>query len=653
MKKFNVSLDASGLVVGRRYRFCVDVDGASTTIPFGDTSYFVLVSPITISSVKTIYQGLNQMLYLTCPSRCSVQSSGYLSYPDCDSTDNDGVHVGDATSTSSVMLEPQGNSIFKLTLNASHLTKGRQYKICIDVDGVNNDYFGDAGFKVYIAAVTNSGGTIHKATSQALSLTCAAAADCSTETQAYLSTSCDSTVTRANILGDGVHKTSSVKLTGIAPTTSWTATVDASSLQAGRLYKLCTDLDGDVETQVQILSPTATKPMPMGENLFYYYVSGVTALYHPIHGAVQAQALLRQKDQVITLICPSACANETSVYLTMYTCDTTDFTGNRAGQLLAESASVTLTPGSIASQWTATVDCSGLLPGQTFKVCVDIDGAGPMLAFGDAAVTAYITPIVSTPTKAIALDTFQKIVLICSSAYICTSTTMAYLVHPTELCDTSADGAKTGSGFINTQAAVVTGSGTTWTYDLHAINLLPGYEYRICVDLNGNVVSVVEGASVSLSFGYTGLEVYITPASDVQPRRLMNQAAQVVTVTCPNAGCGTQLRAYLTSEGACARTVNNGVMTALASVRTASTSMFQSGVAWQLSFDCDALEPGYIYTLCFDQDGPTTKVAFADTGFPLYVAGTMALIRGWSLDPWSTIYRVAGETLVLVATIGG
>jgi hypothetical protein len=95
---YNLTLDADHLVVGRQYRFCVDVDGPETTISFGDTQLMIYVSPISVSSVKTVNIAANQVLKLTCSSRCSQESRGYVSKDACEFTNNNGVKAAVANS---------------------------------------------------------------------------------------------------------------------------------------------------------------------------------------------------------------------------------------------------------------------------------------------------------------------------------------------------------------------------------------------------------------------------------------------------------------------------------------------------------------------------------------------------------------------------
>ena len=107
--------------------------------------------------------------------------------------------------------------------------------------------------------------------------------------QAYLAITCGS-ATDGNVLASGTLNTAAVNLAGVWLSASlsqafqltfrkaspdWTATIDASNLQAGRHYRLCTDLDGSTGT------------MPMGANDFEWYVTGVAGLPHYKFGLKQ------------------------------------------------------------------------------------------------------------------------------------------------------------------------------------------------------------------------------------------------------------------------------------------------------------------------------------------------------------------------------
>lgn len=274
-------------------------------------------------------------------------------------------------------------------------------------------------------------------------MTCQSA--CSTDSEAYLSFACDSSLFTAGVASNFPSQTASVQFVESDDVSGlWTATIDASGLTAGSYYKLCTDLDG----------ATATKPM--GENLFYYYITPVSALYHDVLEHVRSLGVQQGPDQFFTLGCPDTlCTNATSAYLAT-ACDSTDFSGRRAAIGLVAGQSVNIYsvsmqpdvwttvfgppaifahPSSRNNLWTAIIDTSQLMVGQTFRVCVDLDGTDTQFAFGDSDTRIYVSAIASTPTKAMLRAPVQALTLVCKSDTACLPTTAVYLASPWVECD--------------------------------------------------------------------------------------------------------------------------------------------------------------------------------------------------------------------------
>jgi len=630
---FSATFDASGLFVGRNYHLCTDLDGKSNVLPSGDSSLFIYATPIVASPVKTLYLDVGQEVWLTCPDVCSTDSRVYLGRHDgryeCDHGDSAGQKPATYNHTMAMMMEPKQNDAFLITFDTSHLERGLQYAICLDVDGATiQESFGNTGFKVYTAGVTDSGGTIQRETGQTLRITCAN--DCSTASEVYLATACDSTDLDGGILANSAHHTASVNFQATIDPSIWMATVDASKLLAGMHYKLCTDLDG------------ASGTKPMGENLFSWYVTGVTAVSHQVLGAVRAAPLRRDTEQNVMLLCPGFCTSDTAAYLAT-SCDTTNFGGVAVQNGVRGTASVLLVPGLADGEWMMSVDCSGLAPGQSFRICVDLDGAVPSLSFGDAGVTAYISEVVASETQAIWRLPSQEMVLLCSGTEFCLSSAKVYLATPSEECDITRSGQKADQGDRNTEAKLASASGAVLTVTVEAGNLLFGAQYRICVDLDGDERSVVGGAEVDLHFGWTGLSVYVNPIFDFYPPSLLNQAEQQIWFICP--GCRDALSGYLSSEG-CDVTVFGGVMSRSGNLRTSSAFLTQDGAFWRLEFDCSSLRAGDLHSLCVDVDGVAEEVGFGDSGISVYIRGAMFFVG----EP--TIMAAAGQTLEISCSVG-
>ncbi|CAJ1359317.1 unnamed protein product, partial [Effrenium voratum] len=298
---YQVDIDAEGMIPGKHYSFCTDLDG-SGSLPWGNSDLPVYASPVTKTWYYAFYSSTTSEVRLSC-ELCTVETRLYLIDEQnlCDFADFAGQKTGSADQAASVGVSPFGDNtgIVVGFLDTTALTTGLRFRVCIDLDGVATDYaFGDVGFQVYMAAVTASGGTISPASGQEITMTCASG--CSTDTMAYLAITCDSTITDGVIVANGILNSAAVNLVGASP--DWTATIDASSLQPGRHYRLCTDLDG------------ATGTMPMGSNDFLWYVSGVSGLPHYKFGLKQQQGVLRATGQVVRLVCAD-CTNTSAVYL--------------------------------------------------------------------------------------------------------------------------------------------------------------------------------------------------------------------------------------------------------------------------------------------------------------------------------------------------
>jgi len=480
---FQVLIDAEGMTSGKHYLFCTDLDGSNSHLPWGNSDLPIYISPITQSAYNAFYSSSSAELRLTCDGRCSVDSRVHLlnEQSQCDFSDFAGVKTGSADQTSAVSTTPLGGTqgVVVSFVDTTALTAGWRYRICLDLDGVATDYaFGDVGIQVYMAAVTVSGGTISPATGQVITMTCATG--CSTNTMAYLASTCDSTVTDGNIVANGVLNTAAVNLAGAAP--SFTATVDASNLQPGRHYTLCTDLDGNTGT------------MPMGANDFLWYVTGVTGIPHYKFGLKQQKGIARSTSETVIFTC-AQCTTTSSAYLAT-ACDSTDFDGYQATPSSSSSGTNSALLQDLGVEgWGATFDTSGLALGVNYQLCLDLDGAGEDLAFGFTGQTIYVSGVVSTSNVAITRTFDARLDLTCESADSCPSTALLYLALSSSECATATSAQVFDSGATNNAAALILGDTTTSTryQEVIATGLTAGATYQICVDLDGLATSIVGG----------------------------------------------------------------------------------------------------------------------------------------------------------------
>ncbi|CAL1146598.1 unnamed protein product [Cladocopium goreaui] len=442
---YEVMIDAEGMISGKHYLFCTDLDGSNSHLPWGNTDLPMYISPISKSAYNAFYSSATSELRLTCDGRCTVDSRVYILDEQylCDHLDFGGSKTGSADQTGSVATTPLGGSdgVVLAFVDTTALTAGLRFRICLDLDGVATAYaFGDIGIQVYMAAVTDSGGTISPATGQVITLTCATG--CSTDTMAYLAITCDSTVTDGNIAANGVLNTAAVNIAGTSP--SWTATIDASTLQPGRHYTLCTDLDGSTGT------------MAMGANDFQWYVTGVSGIPHYKFGLKQQKGIARSSQETVIFTC-AQCTNSSSAYLGI-TCDSTNFAGYRATPSSSGLRSNMLPHRRVfRAGWGATFDTSTLTLGVNYQLCLDMDGAVEDLAFGYTGQTIYVSAVVSTPNVAVTQTFNTYLELTCESADACPDTAMIYLAISTSECATATSANIFNTPPTQTAAAVILG----------------------------------------------------------------------------------------------------------------------------------------------------------------------------------------------------
>ncbi|CAE8599504.1 unnamed protein product, partial [Polarella glacialis] len=633
---YQVSVNATSLVTGQHYRFCTDLDGAATTLPYGDTSMVIYASPVPVSWVSTIYLSEEEQLRLSC-SKCSVDTRLYLLKDEfeCDYNDNGGqkVATADQTAAAVTMLEDTRTRIFFANVDVSHLVRGLLFRVCLDLDGVGtNSSFGDIGHKVYTAAVTDSGGTIFPRTGQVITMTCDDG--CTVASLAYLATTCDSTYTTGGILSGGfLHSPSAPFVLGQSGDRNWKATINAQDLKEGQHYKLCTDLDGALGTQ------------PMGVNRFAWYATGVVALRDPVLGDIRQVGIRKEAAQTLFFSCGSSCSTSSTGYLAT-ACDSTDFDGLRTDAGIAGTASANLQAASTAGEWTLTFDGSLLTHGMNYQLCVDSDGTAATQAFGYAGVTAYCSAVISTPLVSLFRIVGAPLTLNCVSSAACPATAIGYLAAPTEECAIFTSAQVFNRGAFNTEASLLVKAGATYTQDVVASSLGMGAMYRICVDLDGDSPSIIGGQTVELTFGWTGLEVYLSTVIDITPRKLTASSNQVLQLSCTGGGCSGATVVYLSSEGFCDIANKVGVSTITSSARTASARVYIQSLKYYVDFDCSGLKLGDLYNLCVDVDGVSTDVAFGNTGVKVWVGGPMAFYL------WNSVLVAAGQSLILDCALG-
>lgn len=140
------SFDASGLTKGQVYKICSDHDGFALEKGFGDTFLKLYILELALST-PGITQSPEQEMRFACADCIHNQTAIYLtSRTDCDFSVNNGSNVALApgiTSDSAVLLSNNpsnaAETVYKGLVNASPLTPGNHYYICMDLDGASGD----------------------------------------------------------------------------------------------------------------------------------------------------------------------------------------------------------------------------------------------------------------------------------------------------------------------------------------------------------------------------------------------------------------------------------------------------------------------------------------------------------------------------------
>lgn len=154
---WSVTLDLSSLSFGQVYKVCADVDGTGvSTLPLADTGLTMRTGGPTSIQVVSIMSATNQRVPIVCTG-CTHSTAVYFldTGSNCDTSEAAGLHIGTApTSTSSVLLTGAGTH-WDAVIDASAMTTGTSYKLCMDLDGTVTDLaFVDTGLTVQITSIT-------------------------------------------------------------------------------------------------------------------------------------------------------------------------------------------------------------------------------------------------------------------------------------------------------------------------------------------------------------------------------------------------------------------------------------------------------------------------------------------------------------------
>ncbi|CAJ1442143.1 unnamed protein product [Effrenium voratum] len=629
---WSATMDLSSLSAGVMYKVCVDVDGtAVSTMPVGDTGLMVKTAgPISIDAVS-IEAVASTRLPLLCTG-CTTSTSVYLVDPGTGCTAGDaGTHAGVAlTSSSSVQLTGAGTR-WDAYLDASILTGGSDYELCMDLDGASRSVaFTSTGLLVQttsISGIVNP--TFHVDGNTELQLSTSLSDGSLPTAYAYVGAECSTAFSGSTGERTAVEQTVLGVVSGVI-----SFPLAVAGLDQGKIYRACIDEDGPGVQGFVDAGPL--------------YATGVTSL--------TPSGLARATNQQITVTCFGVCSTDSMMYLTLSSCNTAITngdagvpTGEDAASQTAATALVFAGPG--VNIWTWTIDATNLSPGRQFRVCADVDGAAGTKPFGDTGSMIYTSPFSEVLTKGINVATLQTVNVRCATG--CSESTRVYLalrsITPSNLyvkvCDSTVnDGVMRSNGNENTgSVTLVHKSGDLWAVEnIDASALIAGRYYGLCTDVDGPVAN--------LAFGDTGFMVYVSGLEAISPQAIRQAFAQEIQLTCPYCNPNNDItQAYIALE--CDTSLYFGFnLPATASVNSPTNRLpGPAGVtdpdATKLYIDARTLDLGGVYHLCVDLDGSNAKMAMGDTSFVVYVTAMT------SLKPWG-ILPAANQTVVMTCSSG-
>ncbi|CAK9078729.1 Hypothetical protein (Fragment) [Durusdinium trenchii] len=626
---WSVTMDLSSLSFGL-YKICADIDGAGASVLLaGDTGLSLRTAGPTSVQVVSIVGAPSQRLPLSC-SGCSRSTALYLlDTGSACSSENTGLHLGTApTSTSSVLLTGAGSQ-WDAIIDATSMTTGKDYKLCVDLDGLSRELaFVDTGLTVQITSITGVvSATFHVGGATDLELTTDLSDGSLPNAYAYVGAECSTAFSSSAGERNTVEQTVLGVVNGVI---SFPLVV--TGLVQGKFYRACIDEDG----------PNAQGFVDVGVPI---YVTGVTA--------VTPSGVARATNQQLEVIC-DPCSTSTMLYLTSTSCSALITNGDpevlSGEDIERQTIATAIAAGTAVNLWTWAVDATSLAPGRQFHVCADVDGAGPY-PFGDTALRIYTSPFSEVVTKGINVAELQTVYVRCATG--CSETARAYLAlrsnTPSNLfvkeCDSSVtEGYMASYGNENTgSVSLVHKSGDLWAIEnIDATSLIAGRYYGICVDM--------DGAVSTLGFGDTGFMIYVSGLEGISPSAIRQEFAQEIQLTCPYCNPGNDItQGYISLE--CDITLYFGFdLPATAGVNSPTNRLpgpggVTSADATKLYIDARELDLGGVYHLCMDLDGSNAKMGMGDTSFFVYVT-TMTAINPWGILP------AQNQTVVMTCPTG-
>ncbi|CAK0798386.1 unnamed protein product, partial [Prorocentrum cordatum] len=222
------AFDGSPLQTGQNYRICTDLDGQADALRSGVAGEVYVAPPGMLSGGVvppsiSAGAGMRSVEVACSHAHCTQLSSVFLEPRAC----SEGPTVPGVVAQPLAPVAGTGWRRWAALVNASALSPGAHYKLCLDVDGKEPAFPpGDTGLRVYAAPLLGAGPLVlQPKAAQLLRLPCPA---------------CSAATTAPGSNGSSVAPLALVDAAGALTTLR----VEAQSLQVGASYRLCLDVDG-------------------------------------------------------------------------------------------------------------------------------------------------------------------------------------------------------------------------------------------------------------------------------------------------------------------------------------------------------------------------------------------------------------------------
>eukprot|EP00927_Polykrikos_kofoidii_P066241 TRINITY_DN61878_c0_g1_i1.p1 TRINITY_DN61878_c0_g1~~TRINITY_DN61878_c0_g1_i1.p1 ORF type:complete len:1629 (-),score=201.94 TRINITY_DN61878_c0_g1_i1:91-4779(-) len=630
LPRWGADLDLTGLAEGTSFRICVDLDGEGNEFTAGDTGLSVFVTPAQDVQTRSLRRTTAEQVNLLCAS-CRPGLATVRLAASCDEPPS--AKGGDSSRPAALFqdrLVHQATSRIAI-LDLAGLVVGAVYHLCIDLDGVDSVFQEGMIGEIVINPIADlRPSSVRRGTAERFTLQCDG---CSEVSLLFFGTVCDRKDATATAQTDATEprglmrapppddrrerppsragRDSDIGVLGIG---DWfTSVVDTSPLLVGLDYSVCLDLDG-IAGPLQIVDT----------GLFVR----ITAIFD-----LAASSVLPTAKQRLEFRCEGGSCNHGTIAFLGKHCDSApDARGGGKGTASVPVAYVrSAAPRSaLASRddgmpwYDALFNAAQLTPGDTFRLCVDFDGPGPM-TIGETGLEVLVSPFAcGNHGISISADRNQAFDVSCvaRSTEIC-ARALAYLGLS---CSAPSAEQTKGGAFatprtlaVAMQASTAGGiSPPTWQFLFDARGLHQGSVYRLCLDPDGS-----EGP---VGFIDTGCWAYVSGAFAISPRIVVSDSGeQLFVVHCqealptaagsaPLAGCQHGSTAALCMSGTTALSGGEDFR------RTQLAALVNIGFGkWQAKMSTAGLPTGTYLQLCVDPDGFSGSRPLVSTGSTVFV----------------------------------